>query len=343
MDKPLVSVLLCVYNGEKYLREAMDSIIFQTYPNWECIVIDDCSVDGTNDILREYAKKDRRIRLYRNEKNSKLPQSLNRALELASGRYVLRMDADDVCRKDRFEKQVEFMETHPEISMSCCKIAVFRENEWELAARTRRDDQDAVKALFLFFNPIYHNAVIAKAGDMKRLRYNPAFSCTEDLELWTRMAGGNLNIAVQNEYMVLYRLHREQTSVVHSAKQKEQYQQIIKEFYKNNMYSLDENELHFLTEGVYYRNNPDILRFTEMVKKIRRINRTRNVFSDEGIRYAAFEIMMACRGRFSIREWTAGILSLGPVFAVHEIFRRKWCKYKNRNIYRRAEEWLQQR
>lgn len=143
MNKPFVSVLISVYNGEEFLQEAMDSVISQTFSDWECIVIDDCSDDRTAGILKEYAKRDKRIRFYRNEVNKRLPGSLNRALELARGYYVIRMDADDVCRRDRFEKQIGFMEKHPELSMSCCKIAVLRGKAWGLEAETRRDDADA--------------------------------------------------------------------------------------------------------------------------------------------------------------------------------------------------------
>ncbi|MCB7319421.1 glycosyltransferase family 2 protein [Lacrimispora sp. 210928-DFI.3.58] len=343
MNKPLVSVLISVYNGEEFLQEAMDSVISQTFSDWECIVIDDCSNDRTAGILKEYAKRDKRIRFYRNEVNKRLPGSLNRALELARGYYVIRMDADDVCRRDRFEKQIGFMEKHPELSMSCCKIAVLRGKAWGLEAETRRDDADAVKALFLFFNPIYHNAVIARAEDMKRLGYDPSFSCTEDLELWTRMLSQGLKIAVQNEYMVLYRIHDGQTSVVHSEEQKKQYRRIISDFYAKNIFALGKADLDFMTTGIYYREQPDIRRLANMIKRIRRANQAKKVFTDEGIRYASFELMMACRSQSRFGEWIAGILSLGPFFAAGEILRRKWCRYQNRKVYQGAERWLQWR
>src|SRR3712207_3671984 len=112
-DSPKVTVLMAVYNGEAYLREAVDRILGQTFTDLEFLVVSDGSTDGSAEILRSYA--DPRLRVVENERNLKLIASLNRGLELARGEYVARMDADDVSLPDRLAKQVAYLEARPEV------------------------------------------------------------------------------------------------------------------------------------------------------------------------------------------------------------------------------------
>ena len=117
MGAPLVSVIMGAYNCEDCIAQCIDSVIAQTYSNWEFIICDDCSTDSTADVLSRYAKNDQRIIVIRNEQNSKLAASLNRCLEYARGEFVARMDADDICLPERFEKQVEFLLAHDEFAV----------------------------------------------------------------------------------------------------------------------------------------------------------------------------------------------------------------------------------
>lgn len=111
-----ISVLMGIYNCENTLSDAIESIIAQTYTNWELILCDDCSTDGTYKLAGQYAEKyPDKIKLLKNERNSYLAFTLNHCLEVASGEYVARMDGDDKCVPERFEKQVEFLKTHPDV------------------------------------------------------------------------------------------------------------------------------------------------------------------------------------------------------------------------------------
>ena len=113
-----ISVIMSVYNAERTLRESIDSILAQTYTDWEFIICNDCSNDGTQIILDEYAAKyPGRFILLRNDENKHLAYSLNRCLEKAAGDYVARMDGDDLSAPDRFEKQVAFLKAHPECDL----------------------------------------------------------------------------------------------------------------------------------------------------------------------------------------------------------------------------------
>src|SRR5580700_1874042 len=106
---------MSVYNGERFIREAIDSVLSQTLRDWELIVVDDASTDSTRDILVEY--RDPRIRLLRNETNQKQAVCSNRGIAVASGRYIARLDADDVSLPSRLADQVSYLDAHPEVAM----------------------------------------------------------------------------------------------------------------------------------------------------------------------------------------------------------------------------------
>src|SRR5215831_13102998 len=115
-DLPCVSVVLPVYNGEKYLAEALDSILQQTFNDYELIVIDDGSTDRSSAIIESYVKKDRRVIVHRQD-NCGLIMSLNQGSSLARGKYIARMDADDVSLPQRLEKQLDYLEQRPDIGL----------------------------------------------------------------------------------------------------------------------------------------------------------------------------------------------------------------------------------
>jgi glycosyltransferase involved in cell wall biosynthesis len=114
---PLISVILSVYNGEKYLAPALESILAQTLHDFEFITIDDGSTDGTPRILEQYSQRDARIKVVTNQPNRGVVASLNLGLQLANSPYIARMDADDLCAPNRFEKQLAFLEQHPEVGL----------------------------------------------------------------------------------------------------------------------------------------------------------------------------------------------------------------------------------
>lgn len=117
MDQ-LVSVIIPAYNAEKIVSEAVESVLRQTYPNFEVIVIDDCSKDGTYSVLEELSQKDSRVRIFKNEKNSGVSETRNRGVSLAKGEYIAFLDSDDVWNENKLECQLELMTAHPECPLS---------------------------------------------------------------------------------------------------------------------------------------------------------------------------------------------------------------------------------
>ena len=114
---PLISVLMPVYNSEKYVAEAIESILCQTYKDFEFIIINDASTDSSLKIIAKYAKQDKRIKLINNKKNVKISASLNKGLSIAKGKYIARMDSDDISLPSRFELQTKFLADNPAVGI----------------------------------------------------------------------------------------------------------------------------------------------------------------------------------------------------------------------------------
>ena len=208
---PAVSVLMTVYNGERYLRKAIESVLSQTFRDFECIVIDDASTDGSKSILSSFT--DNRLRIFRNLTNIGLTLSLNRALDLARGRYVARMDADDVCQPARFEKQVYFLESHADIGLIGCGVTTIDESGNRIGDWLCPQDDVAIRWQMLFESPFAHPAVMLRRQILvaNRLTYDSAFRVAQDYELWTRLLnhtkGANLS-----ELLLEYRIHNDSAS-----------------------------------------------------------------------------------------------------------------------------------
>lgn len=339
MEKPYVSILTSVFNGEAYLRETLNSILAQTYENWECIIVDDCSSDHTPHILSEYQKADTRFQIFRNQENMRLPASLNRVIPFARGKYIVRMDADDINRFDRIEKQVAFMEDNPHLTMSCGRWFNLEGTSVYPVAALRRCAPEMIRGLFLFFNPVGHHSVIIKTERLQDSLYNPRFSYTEDLDLWTRILKDGGKIAVQNEFLLLYRVHENQVTTKYRSVQQKQYQEIIASLYAALLQPLEEKQLEFLTERIYYRNRFQPSDFGEFVREIAGQARRKQSFTREAVRYAAFEVLMTRRSLAEDKKALClELLRLGPVFLFRELLRRTMTKKRQREICKNALE-----
>src|SRR5947209_7771425 len=158
-DAPRLSVVMPVYNAASVVREAIESILNQTFSDFEFIIVDDGSTDDSGKILREYAGRDDRIRLYTQE-NHGLVASLNRYCRLANGRYIARMDADDISLPRRFEKQFHFLEAHPEVGILGTWIQDIDENGAPRTAWPVPTDPAVIQWFLMFGNCIAHPSVM---------------------------------------------------------------------------------------------------------------------------------------------------------------------------------------
>ena len=205
---PSISVLMPVYNAEKYLAEAIQSILDQSYRNFELLIIEDGSTDCSAKIAAEFERCDARIRLIRQSENQGLVTALNLGLDLAQGEYIARMDADDISLPERLEKQVEYMQAHPEIGVLGGKIQYMNE-DGQLATIPLTFYGDInIRWNLLFTNPFSHPAVMMRKAIIERyrLRYDPRATHVEDYEFWGRF----LLVAKGENFpdvLLHYRLH----------------------------------------------------------------------------------------------------------------------------------------
>lgn len=320
--QPDISVIMSVYNGEDYLAEAIQSVIDQTFQNWELIIINDCSKDSTPEILADFAAKDARIKLHNNEVNLRLPTSLNKAISLSKGKYIARMDADDICLPDRLEKQFHFMEANSDVVLSSCRFLTVKNGVYASGGAGGRCDNDALRAMLLVTNPILHPGVIAKAEVMKRFLYDTTLTCTEDLELWTRMAAQGQKIRILPECLLIYRLHDKQITSTTRERQHTEVLKIQNKFYATLLQQMAPQMQEFYITGVYFKDKPDVQKLLAYAKWLR--SATSGNFHKESVNYALLEILAEYkRCGVSKVEIVKAMLTFDPLFVMKEIIRRK--------------------
>lgn len=185
---PRVSVLMSVYNGEKFLAEAVKSILNQTFTDFEFVIIDDGSTDCSLQILQQFS--DKRIRILRNEQNKGLVYSLNRGLKECCGDYIVRMDADDIANQHRLDLQVRKMDESPDVVLLGTSFHLFYYKSFISKRISPLKDTDRVKTRLLFQNAIAHPTTIIRAKTLKehQLFYDEDHCYAEDFGLWNKLA-----------------------------------------------------------------------------------------------------------------------------------------------------------
>lgn len=240
---PLVSVVLPVYNGEKYLAEAIDSILMQTFKDFELIMIDDGSTDSSQSILREYEARDARIRVLLHE-NQGLATTLNNSIDIARGTWVARMDQDDISELCRFDRQLKWLEkTGADIAGSW--VQRFGTLDKRVIKLSQTDE--AIKMAMLFSSPFAHPSVMMRTELVSKLRYDSAFEKAEDYDLWVRAAESEWKMTNVPEVLLFYRVHSSQISTK-SASQQQQLTQKIRQRYWNFIFNNNQLDKKLVSE-----------------------------------------------------------------------------------------------
>jgi glycosyltransferase involved in cell wall biosynthesis len=219
-DSPCVSVVMPVYNGEPYLREAIESILNQTFTDFEFIIVNDGSTDRTAEILTTYAAQDHRIRLVRNERNLGLIKTLNKGGALAQGKYIARHDADDISLPERLARQVDYLEQHPEVGiLGTAYYRMFTDGQHSLRQPPLTDTEIRWRLLFgnIWCHPsmMFRRHLLTKGEPI----YNNFFHA-EDYELWLRLLK-RTRAATLPVPLVEYRVHERSICVIHSEPQEQ--------------------------------------------------------------------------------------------------------------------------
>ena len=205
-ESPKISVIMPVYNGEKYLNEAIDSILTQVFYEFELLIIDDGSKDSSKEIIKSY--NDTRIRYIDNTKNEGLIFTLNQGLKFARGKYIARMDQDDISLPNRFQKQYDFLEDNSDTILIGGWANVIDQNGDKIRNKKTPLDYTEIKFEILFHNPFIHSAIFFRKDVIKNIGgYSKDYEHAEDFELYSRLIKNNLKILNLPEFLIKFRIH----------------------------------------------------------------------------------------------------------------------------------------
>lgn len=203
---PPVSVILPVYNGEKYLSIAVESILSQSFTDFELIIINDASTDSTESIIKKFQETDQRIICYKNEQNAGVSATLNKGVELCKGLFIARMDADDIALPTRFQQQLDFLTTHEDIALVDVLMEYINGNGNSLGEYNSKIFRpDKIKSYLANKNPLGHSSIMIRADILRKYRYHQ--TDFEDYELWLRLAADGYKIAKLETPLLQYRIH----------------------------------------------------------------------------------------------------------------------------------------
>ena len=205
-DYPIVTVLMAAYNEKDFVEAAIQSIIDQTCTNWKLVIIDDCSSDGTEKILKHYQNIfPEKIKVYRNSSNIGLSTSLNKGMSLCNSKYIARMDADDLSYPDRLKKQIDFLENHPDIDVLGTGADLTGAGGKLQNTIYLPEKHDEIKCIALKKTMFFHPSVMIRSSFFKKVgKYNEKVPRAEDLELWVRGLWHNCKYHNLQEPLIQY-------------------------------------------------------------------------------------------------------------------------------------------
>ena len=237
---PLISVLLPAYNAERYVRDAIESVLSQTCGDFECIVIDDGSTDQTAAIVQRCAARDGRI-LLKTGPNQGVSNSLNQGLNMAGGQFIARMDADDICLPTRLEKQARFLQEHPDYVLVGSRCMLIDPDGFPICEKTdlALDHEEIDASLMRMSWPLVHPAVMVRAEALRKIGgYDPQYKTNQDHDLFLRLAEVG-RLANLDEVLLQYRQHFQSIGAKKLASQASTVADIVKAAHKRRSIPFD--------------------------------------------------------------------------------------------------------
>ncbi len=268
-----------VYNSELYIREAIDSILNQTFSDFEFIIIDDASTDKSVEIIQSYT--DSRIQLIVKPQNSGYTNSLNYGLKIAKGEYIARMDSDDISLPTRFEKQVAYLDRNPDVVLCGANYTIIgTDNVYKLT-----ENNDEIQMYFITDNCIAHPVVMLRNSVLKKyaILYDVTKEPAEDFDLWVRLFNyGKLHNL--QEVLLNYRVHEQQVSNIQSEKQQNISIDTKINIFKNlniNWNDIEEKVLRKHLSNIFFINLKELEILKKVNYKILQSNETKLVFNHQ--------------------------------------------------------------
>ncbi len=277
---PSITVLMPVYNAEKYLREAIDSILNQTFSDFELLILNDGSLDNSEEVILSYG--DSRIRYIKNEKNIGLVATLNKGLDLIKSEYIFRMDADDISILNRLEIQKNFMDSHPHIGVSSAALERFG-NDKAIWQSPRLNNE--IKAYLLFGSSIAHAPCVFRTKILKEnnIYYRDIHPHLEDYDLWIRLMKVT-DFANIDDVLYRYRVLDHNVTVLNAFSIIERKKKIYREVLQQLNIDATDDEL-LMHIGFGYKNilptNANLIKYKKWLNKLIQSNKSMNVFPQE--------------------------------------------------------------
>ncbi len=214
-ELPFVTVFTPNYNKSKYLQETVESVLQQTYTNFEYIIVDDCSTDESWDIISSYAFKDERIRAYRNDENLKIVKTRNKGFQFSSkeAKYYAILDSDDVSVPERLEKQVAFLEENPQYGLIGSDTIVIDEESKEIGYRKYASSDLEIRKVITRLNPIAQSSVLIRKQAIQEVGYyDEQWNVCQDYDYWLRI-GIDWKLKNFDNPLIKYRLSGTQVKI----------------------------------------------------------------------------------------------------------------------------------
>lgn len=285
MTENLISVVMSNYNtDELYLRASIESILNQTYENFEFIIVDDCSCDNSVAVIESYG--DKRIKLIKNKENMGITKSLNIAIKAAKGEFIARMDADDIALPQRFEKQVEFLTQNPEYIACGTAIKILGGNQDGKIIHRTIPDIETFRIYLLFGNypnishptAMFNHMLLKKYG----IEYDEKCILAQDYKMWVNCSkyAPCYNL---DEVLLYYRVHNKAVSVEKQQLQKDIATQIINEQLQALQVTCDDEIMEIHRNSMLNRKDYD-LRFKKWIKKIIAQNKKLKIYNSSKLK-----------------------------------------------------------
>jgi glycosyltransferase involved in cell wall biosynthesis len=292
--KPTVTVLLPAYNAAPTLLGAVDSVFGQSYTDFELLVMDDGSTDATAEVLKSC--RDSRVRVVRSERNQGLIAVLNQGLELARGKYIARMDADDTAHPRRLELQLGFLEAHPDVGI--CGTWFRVRGGWRRTVVRTPTSHQAISARLFFRSPFAHPTVAFRRAFLEEsgLRYDPQAVDAEDFDLWVR-ARERTRFANIPRVLLDYQVHSDQTS---SRRMRSQLESAGRARLRQLSQLLpgattEEKELHLRAcDGYRFASAGELLEARAWLDRLALANRQARLFTEEAFGDALADAWSHC-------------------------------------------------
>lgn len=278
--KPLISVIMSVYNEQQYIAEALRSILTQTVQDFEIILFDDGSTDRTVDIIMEL--HDERIHIHQNKQNLGLTRNLNLALEMASGKYIARMDGDDISMPNRFERQIEYLKAHSDMILISCQTKTFGD---ETLISKVEENPEKLKCMMLIHPVLAHPGFMARKElfEEYKFRYDESFRQAQDYELIARVTR-KFRIGICPHVLLKYRTHKEQVSVKATGSQFVNADRVRSFLLGELDIRLTNDENTFYHKLVLEQHTEDVQDFAKvrtLLEKIMEQNRKKKIYQQE--------------------------------------------------------------